>query len=229
MNLDVQHAVPRDHLRGSDPRIAAAVRLGAEHRASRPWPGGASRTCCGRPRSCCSASTARCPTLISIDLANALLFTAFAVTWTGARLFDHRQPRPFLMFAGAAHLARWQSACPALPTSFDLRVLLSSGIITGLYLGDGVRILARSQRAPGLALAGDLHAVRARRALSVAHAVRRRCCRGCRRAIRYSRASGSPCSASKRCCSRSRSPSSCWRWRRSAPSIGTRPPRWSIR
>src|SRR3984957_11204449 len=30
--------------------------------------------------------------LISIDLANAVLFTAFAVTWTGARVFDHRRP-----------------------------------------------------------------------------------------------------------------------------------------
>src|SRR6202030_41849 len=30
--------------------------------------------------------------LISIDLANAILFTAFAVTWTGARVVDHRQP-----------------------------------------------------------------------------------------------------------------------------------------
>src|SRR6202030_4472095 len=29
--------------------------------------------------------------LISIDLANAVLFTSFAVTWTGARLFDHRR------------------------------------------------------------------------------------------------------------------------------------------
>jgi hypothetical protein len=28
------------------------------------------------------------PDLVSIDLANALLFNAFAVTWTGARVFD---------------------------------------------------------------------------------------------------------------------------------------------
>jgi hypothetical protein len=32
------------------------------------------------------------PDIISIDLANAILFTSFAVTWTGARLFDHRKP-----------------------------------------------------------------------------------------------------------------------------------------
>ena len=34
------------------------------------------------------------PDVISIDLANGLLFTAFAVTWTGARVFDHRKPLP---------------------------------------------------------------------------------------------------------------------------------------
>src|ERR1700692_1990278 len=40
--------------------------------------------------------------LISIDLANAILFTAFAVTWTGARVFDHRKPQWILLFSGAA-------------------------------------------------------------------------------------------------------------------------------
>ena len=40
--------------------------------------------------------------LISIDLANAVLFTAFALTWTGARVFDHRRPLPILLFGGAA-------------------------------------------------------------------------------------------------------------------------------
>ncbi|MGA9319671.1 MAG: GGDEF domain-containing protein [Xanthobacteraceae bacterium] len=66
--------------------------------------------------------------LISIDLANALLFTSFAVTWTGARLFDHRKAQPVLLFAGAAV---WLIACriPGLVDSFDTRVLLSSGII----------------------------------------------------------------------------------------------------
>jgi diguanylate cyclase (GGDEF)-like protein len=66
--------------------------------------------------------------LISIDVANALLFTAFAVTWTGARVFDQRKPQPILLFGGAA---LWLVACriPALST-WDVRVLLSSGIIT---------------------------------------------------------------------------------------------------
>jgi len=69
------------------------------------------------------------PDVISIDLANAILFTAFALTWTGARVFDHQRPQPILMFAGAA---LWLVVCriPAVQDSFNVRVLLSSGIIT---------------------------------------------------------------------------------------------------
>ena len=79
--------------------------------------------------------------LISIDLANAVLFTAFAVTWTGARVFDGRAPSPLGLFGGAA---LWLFVCrmPIVTESIDARVLISSGIITGLYLADGVRILA---------------------------------------------------------------------------------------
>ena len=67
--------------------------------------------------------------LISIDLANAILFTAFALTWTGARVFDHRRPQPILLFAGAA---LWLILCriPGIAESWDVRVLVSSGIIT---------------------------------------------------------------------------------------------------
>jgi diguanylate cyclase (GGDEF)-like protein len=67
--------------------------------------------------------------LISIDLANAVLFTSFAVTWTGARLFDHRKAQPVLLFAGAA-VWLLGSRIPGIGDSFDMRVLLSSGIIT---------------------------------------------------------------------------------------------------
>jgi diguanylate cyclase (GGDEF)-like protein len=67
--------------------------------------------------------------LISIDLANAVLFTAFALTWTGARVFDHRRPQPVLLFGGAI-LWLIASRIPAFADSFSLRVLLSSGIIT---------------------------------------------------------------------------------------------------
>ncbi len=69
------------------------------------------------------------PDLISIDLANAILFTAFALTWTGARVFDHRRPQPVLLFGGAVV---WliASRIPVFADSFGMRVLLSSGIIT---------------------------------------------------------------------------------------------------
>jgi diguanylate cyclase (GGDEF)-like protein len=69
------------------------------------------------------------PDLLSIDIANALLFTAFALTWTGARVFDHLRPQPILLFAGAA---LWLIVCriPAVEASFGMRVLISSGIIT---------------------------------------------------------------------------------------------------
>ena len=68
------------------------------------------------------------PDLISIDLANSLLFTAFAVTWTGARVFDHHRPLPILLFGGAA---LWLVACrlPIVENAWDVRVLLSCGII----------------------------------------------------------------------------------------------------
>lgn len=70
------------------------------------------------------------PELISIDFANALLFTAFAVTWTGARVFDGRKASPTGMIAGAVV---WLVVCrmPFVTDSMDARVLLSSGIITG--------------------------------------------------------------------------------------------------
>jgi diguanylate cyclase (GGDEF)-like protein len=69
------------------------------------------------------------PDLVSIDLANAVLFTAFAVTWTGARVFDHRKVQPLLLFGGAG---LWLVVChvPAIAGSWDLRMLFSSGIIT---------------------------------------------------------------------------------------------------
>ncbi len=69
------------------------------------------------------------PDLISIDLANAMLFTAFALTWTGARVFDHRRPLPILMFGGAA-LWLVVGRVPSVAASWEIRALLSSGIIT---------------------------------------------------------------------------------------------------
>jgi diguanylate cyclase (GGDEF)-like protein len=70
------------------------------------------------------------PDLISIDLANALLFTAFAVTWTGARVFDGRPAEPVYMVTGAV---LWLLICrlPILADAVSARVLIASLIITG--------------------------------------------------------------------------------------------------
>jgi diguanylate cyclase (GGDEF)-like protein len=67
--------------------------------------------------------------VISIDLANAVLFTAFAVTWTGARVFDGRPPRPVYLLGGAV-LWLLASRAPWVADSMEAKVLLSSGIIT---------------------------------------------------------------------------------------------------
>ncbi len=69
------------------------------------------------------------PDLITIDLANALLFTSFAATWTGARLFDGRQAEPVYLVTGAV---LWLLVCrlPVLAEATDLRSMIASGIIT---------------------------------------------------------------------------------------------------
>jgi diguanylate cyclase (GGDEF)-like protein len=69
------------------------------------------------------------PDLITVDLANALLFTAFAVTWTGARVFDGRPVEPVYLVTGAV---LWLLICrlPVLADDNNLRSLIASGIIT---------------------------------------------------------------------------------------------------
>ncbi|MBX9829678.1 MAG: GGDEF domain-containing protein [Xanthobacteraceae bacterium] len=69
------------------------------------------------------------PDAISIDLANAVLFTAFAVMWSGARVFDGRPVEPLYLVGGAV-LWLLLSRTPWLAGSLDAKVLLSSGIIT---------------------------------------------------------------------------------------------------
>jgi diguanylate cyclase (GGDEF)-like protein len=66
--------------------------------------------------------------LVSIDLANVVLFLSFGVTWTGARVFDHRQVLPLQLFAGPA-LWVLLSRLAIFGDSLDLRALLSCGII----------------------------------------------------------------------------------------------------
>ncbi len=69
------------------------------------------------------------PDIITIDLANALLFTAFAVTWTGARVFDGRPVEPVYLVTGAV---LWLLICrlPVLADAVAVRALIASGIIT---------------------------------------------------------------------------------------------------
>ncbi len=90
------------------------------------------------------------PELVTIDLANALLFTAFATTWTGARVFDGRPAEPVYLVIGAVV---WLLIC-RLPIMVDfagLRVLAAAVIITSyawltafeIWRGRGEPLLSR--------------------------------------------------------------------------------------
>ena len=70
------------------------------------------------------------PDLIAIDLSNAILFTAFATTWNGARVFDGRPISYVGLFGGAV---LWLVICriPFVAHSMEIRFLVSSFIITG--------------------------------------------------------------------------------------------------
>jgi diguanylate cyclase (GGDEF)-like protein len=68
------------------------------------------------------------PDVITIDLSNAILLTSFAVTWTGARVFDGGKPAPAAILAGAA-LWLFLSHMPPFENSLNYRTLLSAGII----------------------------------------------------------------------------------------------------
>ena len=69
------------------------------------------------------------PEWIAVDLSNAILFTAFAATWIGARVFDGRPVSYVGLFAGAV---AWILVCrlPAVAQSLEARVLISSSFIT---------------------------------------------------------------------------------------------------
>ncbi len=67
--------------------------------------------------------------LITIDLANAILFISFASTWMGARVFGGRSVQPLALIAGAA-LWLIASRLPHLFDSQNIRILLGTGIIT---------------------------------------------------------------------------------------------------
>lgn len=68
-----------------------------------------------------------------IDLASALLFVACGMSWSGARVFDGKNVRPFLMLAGAII---WLVACqiPGFADSSIGRIVVSSLIISNYTL-----------------------------------------------------------------------------------------------
>jgi diguanylate cyclase (GGDEF)-like protein len=69
------------------------------------------------------------PNLITIDLANAILFTTFALTWTGARVFDGRPVEPVYLVTGAV-IWLLVSHLPGLSETIHGRALVASAIIT---------------------------------------------------------------------------------------------------
>src|SRR3954469_12234904 len=72
------------------------------------------------------------PDLISIDLANVILFSSFGVTWNGARVFSGRAALPGSLIAGAGIwllAAQW----PGFQARSEFGAQLSSMII-GVYL-----------------------------------------------------------------------------------------------
>jgi diguanylate cyclase (GGDEF)-like protein len=68
------------------------------------------------------------PDVLTIDLANAVLLTSFAATWTGARLFEGRRLSPIGLVAGAAV---WlvASRLPVVAASVEGRAWLGAVII----------------------------------------------------------------------------------------------------
>jgi diguanylate cyclase (GGDEF)-like protein len=68
------------------------------------------------------------PDLVSIDLANVILFSSFGVTWNGARVFNGREALPGSLIAGAG-LWLLASQVPAFEAGSEFRGQLSSMII----------------------------------------------------------------------------------------------------
>ena len=66
---------------------------------------------------------------ISIDVANAILFSSFALTWSGARVFDRRTAEPVWCMVG---VIIWLLACrlPQFAASMELRTVIGAFIVT---------------------------------------------------------------------------------------------------
>src|SRR5689334_7183455 len=70
------------------------------------------------------------PDLISIDLANVILFSSFGVTWNGARVFNGREALPGSLVAGAGV---WLLAAqlPGFEIGSEVRGQLCAMIVAG--------------------------------------------------------------------------------------------------
>ena len=70
----------------------------------------------------------RLPDLITIDLANAILLTSFAITWTGTRAFRGKTTNLLFVFEGAV-IWLIASRMPEIASSVALRAALSALVI----------------------------------------------------------------------------------------------------
>jgi len=73
------------------------------------------------------------PDFVTIDVANALVLLGYGLTWTGARIFDGRPIRPFLVLLAPAS---WMVLCrvPAFAADADVRVVVVSTLLALLAL-----------------------------------------------------------------------------------------------
>ncbi len=71
------------------------------------------------------------PDLVSIDIANAMVLTAYGLTWAGARIFDGRKVLPHVVVLAPVV---WLIACriPVFQSDINLRVVLVSAMMAML-------------------------------------------------------------------------------------------------
>ena len=170
-----QHAFHGDDARRDHARPAAVFRLGAELQQARAGLVGQ------RPPDARGLDHAARPVRLGAGFAvdrfrqrgAVRLLRADLVRRAGVRPAQRRSRR---WRSSASRSGCWPAACRHSPPSVELRVLVGSGIVTAYTWAHGLRILARPRRGAGVALARDLHAVRARRAVPAAHAARRARC-----------------------------------------------------
>lgn len=90
------------------------------------------------------------PDWLTIDIAGALLFVSFGLTWCGTRVFNGREPRPFVLLSGAL---AWiiLNHTPALLPTREAQYLLTGIIVAGfswasayeLWRGRGLGLVSR--------------------------------------------------------------------------------------